>query len=60
MASPLTVTDAAAALGVGRSRVLQLIRSGRLPAEKIGMQFLIQRKDLAAVRVRKVGRPKIK
>ena len=57
---PLTVREAAAELGVGRSRIQELITLGRLPAEKIGMQWLIQPADLKPLRDRKVGRPKTK
>jgi excisionase family DNA binding protein len=54
----LTVRQAAEALGVGRSRVQALIQTGRLPAQKFGMQYLIDPADLAKVRDRKPGRPK--
>jgi excisionase family DNA binding protein len=58
MATPLTATEAAKALGVSHSRIMQFIRTKRLPARKFGAQWVIERKDLAAVRVRKPGRPK--
>lgn len=58
MAIPLTTAQAATELGISKSRVVALIAAGRLPAQKVGMQYLIQRKDLAKVRVRKPGRPK--
>ena len=58
MVAPLTVTEAATSLGVGRSRVHALIKEGRLVAKMVGMQYLIQPKDLAKVRNRKPGRPK--
>ena len=51
-------TEAARRLGVSDARVRALIDSGRLKAVKIGGAWLIEPKDLAAVRVRKVGRPK--
>jgi excisionase family DNA binding protein len=57
MISQLTVADAARALGVGRSRVHALIKSGRLRAMMVGVQYLIAPKDLAKVRDRKPGRP---
>ena len=57
MATPLTVRQAAEKLGIGRSRVQALIQAGRLPAQKIGMQHLIDPKDLERVRDRKTGRP---
>jgi excisionase family DNA binding protein len=56
----LTVTEVAGKLGVTRSRVLALIRDGRIPVERIGSQYVIKPADLAAVRVRKPGRPKKK
>jgi len=52
----LTTTQAAEALGIGRSRVLALIRQGRLKAKKVGMQWLVGLKALEEVRVRKPGR----
>jgi len=60
MVKLLTTQQAADALGISRSRVLVLIGNGRLPAERIGSQHVIDRKDLAKVRVRKPGRPKKK
>jgi excisionase family DNA binding protein len=56
--TPISVTEAAAELGVTRARVHALIRDGRLPASKIGSQYVIQPKDLAKVRERKPGRPR--
>jgi excisionase family DNA binding protein len=53
----LTTAQAAAELGVTPSRVLALINAGRLPAQKFGHAYLIQKKDLAKVKNRKVGRP---
>lgn len=49
--------EAGALLGISRQRINQLIRSGRLPAQKIGIYYLIRRADLAKVAVRKPGRP---
>ena len=54
----ITATDAANRLGVTRGRVIQLINAGRLPAEKVGMQYLIKPADLAKVKDRKPGRPR--
>jgi excisionase family DNA binding protein len=54
----LTTNETAAKLGVSRRRVLALVASGRLPAVRVGNQFLIQPADLAKVRDRKPGRPK--
>jgi excisionase family DNA binding protein len=58
MAIPLTTQQAAADLGVSQGRVNALIAAGRLKAQKIGMQWLIDKKELAKVRNRKPGRPK--
>ena len=53
----LSVKQAAAALGVNRQRVQQLIESKRLPAQKVGAFYVIREIDLELVRERKVGRP---
>ncbi len=53
----ITVRQAADQLGVSRSRVQALIQAGRLPAQKLGMQYLIHLKDLEKVKDRKPGRP---
>ena len=63
MADPLTISQAAAELGVGCSRVQQLCRSGALPAGKFGRDWQIQIADLnryvSGVRRAwpKIGRP---
>lgn len=54
----LTTAEAGAELGVSRSRVLVLIDKGRLPATRLGNQWVINRSDLSKVRVRKTGRPR--
>jgi excisionase family DNA binding protein len=51
-------TEAAKRLGVNTSRVRALIDSGRLKATKVGGAWLIDPKDLDAVKDRKVGRPR--
>jgi excisionase family DNA binding protein len=51
-------TEAAKRLGVNASRVRALIDGGRLKAMKVGREWLIDPKDLDAVRVRKPGRPR--
>jgi len=38
--------------------VLALIAAGRLPAQELGGDYLIEESDLAVVRNRKPGRPK--
>jgi excisionase family DNA binding protein len=53
----LSVKQAAAALGVNRQRVQQLIESKRLPAQKVGTYYVIREADLELVRERKAGRP---
>lgn len=56
----VTTAQAAKALGISIVRVQQLINAGRLPAQKLGRYYVIRRKDLALVKVRKVGRPRKK
>jgi excisionase family DNA binding protein len=51
-------TEAGRRLGISDARVRALIMSGRLKAVKVGGAWLIDPKDLAAVRDRKVGRPR--
>jgi excisionase family DNA binding protein len=53
----ISTQDAAARLGVTRRRVLALIADGRLPAQKLGRDWLIEEKDLAKVEDRPPGRP---
>jgi len=54
----LISSQAAKALGVSPRRVLALIKSGRLPAQKLGRDWIINSKDLAKVSSRPPGRPK--
>ena len=56
----LTTAHVAERLGVSRDRVYQFIREERLPGQKIGRDYLIQEKDLARVKNRKPGRPRMK
>ena len=49
--------QAANALGITSRRVLALIQSGRLPAVKIGRDWVISDRDLKKVMVRIPGRP---
>jgi excisionase family DNA binding protein len=51
-------TEAARRLGISDARVRALIMSKRLKAVKVGGAWLIDPKDLDAVKVRKVGRPR--
>lgn len=53
----LTTQQAAERLGISQPRIYQLISEGRLPAQKIGRDYLIDEKDLKLVENRKVGRP---
>lgn len=52
-----STTQVADILGVKQARVRQLILARRLPARKIGRDWVIREKDLEFVRVRKIGRP---
>lgn len=54
----LSTSEAAAALGVSERRIRGLITDGRLPAEKIGRDYVIKEVDLELVRERKPGRPR--
>jgi excisionase family DNA binding protein len=54
----ISTTEAARRLGVTANRVRVLIRTKRLKAIKVGHEWLIDPKDLDAVRERKVGRPR--
>jgi excisionase family DNA binding protein len=51
-------TEAAKRLGVTVSRVHKMIAAKRLKATKLGNVWLIDPKDLEAVKDRKVGRPR--
>ena len=53
----ISVTEAAKRLGIIRQRVFQLIQSERLPAVKVGSQYVIKESDLELVKDRKTGRP---
>jgi excisionase family DNA binding protein len=54
----LGTTEAGQELGVSAERVRMLITTHRLPARKIGRDWVIQRADLSAVAERPVGRPR--
>ena len=56
----LTTAQAAKILGVNDSRVRQFILAGRLPAQKLGRDWIIYEKDLSKVADRTPGRPKRK
>ncbi len=54
----LTVKQVATKLGVSVPRVHQLIQEGRLPAEKLGRDWIIETSDLEKLKLRPTGRPK--
>jgi excisionase family DNA binding protein len=54
----ISTAEAARRLGVTTNRVRALIEAKRLKAIKIGREWLIDPKDLAAVKNRKPGRPR--
>ena len=54
----LTTKEVAELLDVSMRQVQALITKGRLPAQKIGRDYLSLEKDLKLVENRKVGRPK--
>ncbi|MEK7856280.1 MAG: helix-turn-helix domain-containing protein [Acidobacteriota bacterium] len=54
----LTTSQVAARLGISAIRVRALVRDGRLPAVKMGRDYLIREADLELVRDRKPGRPR--
>jgi len=54
----ISAAEAANRLNVTSSRVRKMIASGRLKATKVGNMWLIDPKDLDAVKNRKVGRPR--
>jgi len=53
----LSTTEAAERLGVTSIRVRAMIRDGKLPAQKIGRDYVIKESDLELVKDRKPGRP---
>jgi excisionase family DNA binding protein len=54
----IDTTEAARRLKVTPTRVRAMINSGRLKATKVGIVWMIDPKDLEAVKERKVGRPR--
>jgi excisionase family DNA binding protein len=54
----ISTAEAARRLGVTANRVRKMILAKRLKAIKIGREWLIDPKDLEAVKDRKVGRPR--
>lgn len=56
----ITTNQAALKLKISVCRVHQLIAARRLPARKVGRDWLIRENDLACVATRIVGRPRTK
>jgi excisionase family DNA binding protein len=54
----LTTAQAAKKLKVTPRRVIALIEAGRLPASKLGRDYIIEATDLARVKDRRPGRPR--
>ena len=54
----ISAAEAARRLNVTPARVRAMIGSGRLKATKVGNMWVIDPKDLDAVKDRKVGRPR--
>ncbi len=53
----LSTSEAADKLKVSVQRVHQFIAEGRLPAQKVGRDYVIDGNDLRLVAERKTGRP---
>jgi len=54
----ISTAEAAKRLSVTQSRVQKMIAARRLKAIKVGREWLIDPKDLDALKDRKVGRPR--
>ena len=55
--SLISTNEAAERLGITRRRIVALILDGRLTAQKVGRDYVIDEKDLKLVEDRKPGRP---
>jgi excisionase family DNA binding protein len=53
----ISVTEAAKLMKISNTRVRAYITSGRLPAEKIGVAFILRRADVLAFKPMPRGRP---
>lgn len=53
----LSTNEAAEQLKISPIRIRQLIREGRLPAQKVGRDYVIAESDLKLVEDRPTGRP---
>ncbi len=56
----LSTPQVAERLGITVARIQALIWAGRLPAQKVGRDYVIQEEDLKLVKDRKPGRPPLK
>ena len=56
----LTTKEAAGRLGISERRVRVLLEQGRIRGQKIGVQWLIEEKDLHYERRRRVGPMRLK
>lgn len=54
----LSVKEVADVLQVSKRRVHQLIEEGRLPATKVGIQFVVKAVDVKKLKINPPGRPK--
>jgi excisionase family DNA binding protein len=54
----LSTSEAAGKLNVSVQRVHQFINEGRLPAQKVGRDYVIDESDLRLIADRAPGRPK--
>lgn len=58
MGKNLTTTEVAERLGRSKVRIVQLIREGRIPAEKFGRDYLIKEENLENFKlIKPSGRP---
>jgi len=53
----LSTTEVAEKLNISAIRVRQLIREKRIPAQKVGRDYIIREEDLKYVEDRQTGRP---
>lgn len=56
----ITASEAARILKISKTRVLQLINLGIIPAERVGRQFVLRKPDVLVAKGRKTGRPRKK
>jgi excisionase family DNA binding protein len=54
----ISTNEAADRLGLTARRIVALIADGRLPAQKVGRDYIIDERDLRLVSERKAGRPR--